>query len=387
MKKRVLLCGGYGTFGYRAVERLGRDAELEIIIAGRNLASAEQAVATIQPRLKARLSAAVVDATRPDLAVLRSLAPNAIYNASGPYQNQDYSLACAAIAVGAHYVDLADAREFVAGIHVLDVAAKAAGVLVVSGASTVPALSSAVIDHYVPSFDKLTAITYGIAPANGFDPGVATTASILSSIGKPFETLRNGRNVRVHGWQGLWQHRFPEIGTRHLAACDIPDLALFPARYPNLCTITFGAGLEVSAMHFAMWGLSWVARCGLLSKPERLAKPLLALKPLFRAFGSDAGGMFMLLDGIGPNGKRKRVAWHVIARQNHGPLIPQTPATILTRKLLSGALTERGAMPCLGLMSLAEFDTEVSDLSVVTSVSINTADEPVAREHAHASFD
>ena len=46
----------------------------------------------------------------------------------------------ACIAAGAHYLDLADARDFVARIGTLDAAARAAGVAIISGASSVPAL-------------------------------------------------------------------------------------------------------------------------------------------------------------------------------------------------------------------------------------------------------
>ena len=67
-----------------------------------------------------------------------------LINATGPYQEQDYSLARACIAAGVHYLDLADARAFVTGIGVLDAEARSAGVLAVSGASTVPGLSGAV---------------------------------------------------------------------------------------------------------------------------------------------------------------------------------------------------------------------------------------------------
>ena len=139
-------------------------------------------------------------------------------------------------------------------------------------------------------------------------------------------------------------------------------------------------------MHYALWGLSWLGRFGWLPGPERLAKPLLALKPVFNRFGSDTGGMFVVLSGIAPDGASKQVAWHVIARQNHGPYLPQMPATILTRKLLSGALTVRGAVPCLGLMSLSEFDSEVSDLAVVTHVSHVPPQPPATKVHAHAPF-
>lgn len=70
------------------------------------------------------------------------------------------------IRAGAHYVDLADSRfgvsirvlcgtdvasrrVFVEAIGALDSAAREAGVLVASGASSVPALSSAVIGRFI----------------------------------------------------------------------------------------------------------------------------------------------------------------------------------------------------------------------------------------------
>jgi glycine/D-amino acid oxidase-like deaminating enzyme len=69
------------------------------------------------------------------------------------------------------------------GMYLLE-EAKAAGVLVASGASSVPALAAAIIDHHLPEFERLELIEHGITPANGYDPGVATTASIM-----PFFTM------------------------------------------------------------------------------------------------------------------------------------------------------------------------------------------------------
>ena len=366
MASKVLICGGYGTFGLRAAERLGTDPTLEIVLAGRSRAKAEAAVAELQPRLAARLTAMPLDALAPDIAAMRSTEPTVVYNASGPFQAQQYALARAAIAVGAHYLDLADARTFVTGIHTLDAEARAAGVLVTSGASSVPALSSAVVDHHLPQFAALERLDFGIVPANGFDPGVATTASILSYVGRPFSTLRNGEPTRVHGWQGITRHTFPGIGSRWFAHCDVPDLALFPARYPTLRHIHFAAGLEVPLQFFGLWGLSWLVRAGLLRKAERLTAPLLAAKSWMNRLGSDASGMFVVMEGRGQDGAPKRVTWHLIARQNHGPYIPQTPATALTRKLLAGAVSQRGAMPCIGLLSLNEITAEMAGLSITT---------------------
>jgi saccharopine dehydrogenase-like NADP-dependent oxidoreductase len=370
-RRRVLIVGGYGTFGARAAERLAIDSRNDIVVAGRELGKAQRTVEDLAAKYPARITATTLDANAPDVAALRTLAPQVIINASGPFQTQAYHLAEAAIAVGAHYVDLADGRAFVSGISKLDAAARKAGVLVVSGASTVPGLSSAVIDEYLPQFGKLRRLRYGIVPANSFDPGVATTRSILGYVGRPVSTLRNRKSRQVFGWQNLTRHDFPGMGRRWLGACDIPDLDLFPARYPDLETIDFGAGLDVGFMHLGLWGMSWLVRGGLVRDPVRLAQPLLALKRRLHFFGSDTGGMFVELAGTGRDGNAKRIIWHMIAFNNHGPYVPQVPATSITNKLLDGRTAMTGATPCLGLMSLANFKQSTADLDVTTSVEID----------------
>jgi hypothetical protein len=46
------------------------------------------------------------------------------------------------------------------------------------------------------------------------------------------------------------------------------------------------------------------------------------------------------------------------------PEIPAIPAVILARKLASGRLDIRGAMPCTGLFALDEFRQAVAQLAI-----------------------
>jgi hypothetical protein len=46
--------------------------------------------------------------------------------------------------------------------------------------------------------------------------------------------------------------------------------------------------------------------------------------------------------------------WYLVAKQDHGPFIPTFPSIALTRKLLRGEILQRGAMPCMGLLTLEE---------------------------------
>jgi hypothetical protein len=366
---RVLVLGGYGAFGGLAAERLARVAGIEVIVAGRRAEQAQACAARLAAGACAKVSGIGLDAAGVSSAVLGEIRPAVLINATGPYQGQDYRLARSCIAAGVHYVDLADARAFVAGIPALDAEAQRAGVLVVSGASTVPAVSAAVLDAYAPQFSSLAKVDVVIAPGNSFDPGLATTRSILGSLGRPLGASGKAAGGRSYGWQGLERRRLPGLGARFVGLCETPDLDLFPRRYPGLRDVKVYAALEVGAFHLGLWGLSWLARGGLVRRPERLAGPLLGIKRRLGFLGSDRGGMVVTLEGRDADGGRKRIVWHLVAGSGHGPYIPPTPAVLLAKRLLSGGLTARGAMPCVGLFTLEEFLAEIADLDIAAGTA------------------
>ena len=366
---RILVLGGYGTFGARAAERLAREGGIELVLAGRSLEAAEAHAALLAKSARAKVTPARLDAARLRAADLAAIAPDVLINASGPYQTQGYGVARAAIEAGVHYIDLADARAFVTGISALNGAAERAGVLVVGGASTVPALAAAVTDEYALRFATLSSVTTVIAPANSFDPGLATTQSVLGTVGQPITLPKGNARATGYGWQGLRRVAMPGLGARWVGLVDVPDLDLFPRRYPGLRSVEVYAALEVSAFHLALWGLSWLVRAGLVRSPTALARPLLAAKRASRFLGSETGGMTVTLEGSDKRGAPKRLVWHLVAGKSHGPYIPAIPSVILAKRLLAGTLAARGAVPCLGLLTLDEFLAEVADLDIRAGVA------------------
>ena len=172
---------------------------------------------------------------------------------------------------GVHYVDLADARGFVAGIGALDEEARQAGVLVVSGASTVPALSAAVVDALCAAVRSA-----GVVPASSSRPATASIRALpprnrswARSVA-PSRCQSMARTTAVHGWQGLQRRHIPGLGGRWLGACDTPDLELFPQRYPGLRSVQVFAALEVGAFHLGPVGLV-LARARRSAAPARAA--------------------------------------------------------------------------------------------------------------------
>lgn len=69
--------------------------------------------------------------------------------------------------------------------------ARAPGVSVISGASTVPAVSSAVVDKFAPRFRRLDGIQIGISSGSR-TPGLATVKGVFSYCGKPFNCWERG---------------------------------------------------------------------------------------------------------------------------------------------------------------------------------------------------
>lgn len=358
----ILVLGGYGFFGERICGTLASDASVRLLIAGRHLDKAVDLAA----RLKLSPEQAVaLDASDPELAVrLRDLGVDTLVHTAGPFQSQQYAVATAAIQADCHYIDLADGREFVTGIESLDSLARERGVTVISGASSVPALSAAVVDRYLPQFERLDSIEFGIS-SGARTPGLATVKGVFSYGGKPIREWRNGAWRTTYGWLDLTLHRFPEpLGARLLGSCDIPDLTLFPKRYPTVRTVTFHAGFASSLGHLVVWGLAWLVRLHLLPGLQFFAAPLSRVSHRLEPLFCDQGGMFVCLTGEGREGKLLHINWNLLARQNHGPYIPCGAAIALARKLAAGAQLPVGAMPCVGLLTVKEFLAPLRNLDI-----------------------
>jgi saccharopine dehydrogenase-like NADP-dependent oxidoreductase len=350
----VLVLGASGHFGGRICRALAREPEIELYLAARRrepLEGLAQALGLGAER--------VVPTNLDEHALRQALSAHGIgtvIHTVGPFQGQPYQVAGAAIATGAHYVDLADGREFVAGFAAaLDRAAHVFGVLAVSGASTLPALSSAVIDHYLSQFDTLEHVEIVIAPAQRTSRGPATIDAVLSYCGRPFSWREDGRWRTTHGWQSLRRVRLPELGVRLAAACDVPDLELLPERYATVRTLQFRAALELDVQHVGLWFLAGARRAWPGLPIRALAPAMAAIGRALDRFGGVRGGMSIRMRGT-HGGRTIERTWYLVAEDNQGPEIPCLAAEMLAIKLARGEIAQRGALPCIGLLTLPEFE-------------------------------
>ncbi len=357
---RVLVLGGYGGFGGRISRRLAQSGH-EVIVAGRSLASAKAFC-----KGETGLTAAQLD--RADIAEgLVQWRPTVVVDASGPFQAMDLGVPRAAIAAGVHYCDIADSTAFVSAIASLDGNAKSAGVAVLSGASSVPALSGAVVRVLAAGVDNVAKVEMAISASNRATAGGSVAAAIIGEVGQPFRLWRGRRWTNAHGWQEPMRQDFSIAGCKPLkrrlvAMVDVPDVALLPDRLPGKPSVVFRAGGELAFQNFALWLLSWPVRWRWITGLAPLARWLLPLQRLTAWLGSDRSGMIVRLFGTA-GGRRIERRWTLIAEDGDGPEIPTLAIAPLVAKMIAGDVAS-GARDAGEALTLEDYAPAIAALAI-----------------------
>lgn len=358
--RRVLILGGYGGFGARLSRRLAGDG-WSVIVAGRSEEKARRFAASLDG------GEGVAADRNGDLApVFAAARPNLVIDAAGPFQGSTYRVAEACIAARVHYFDLADAREFVSGFGALDGAAKAAGVVAITGASTLPALSSAVVEELARGMETLGRVEMALSTVSAATAGPSVARAVLSYAGQPIPLWRGQREDRGIGAGELRRITFEVEGagplTRMVALADVPDLALLPGRLPGRPAVIFRAGNDSALQMRMLWVFSWLVRLGVLKSLLPWAGALSWLQRRLDFLSGDRSAMKISVDGWF-NGAALRHSWTIAVEDGDGPEIPVLAAQLLARKLRDGVL-QPGASDAGGMLSLAEFRELFSQLAL-----------------------
>ena len=375
-------------FGGRLARLLLKDARFDVLVAGRSIDKAEtfckaHGGAPYQIDLSS-------DALGKQIA---SCAPAIVVDAAGPFQaydnNAPYKLARAAIACGAHYLDLSDDAAFTQGISALNADALAANVCVLSGVSSVPALSSSIVHALAEDMRDIHAIDSAILPGNKAPRGVSVIRAIVGQAGRPMQIWKADRWQTVKAWGARTKVQLdvpdaPPIKNRWASFIGAPDLTLFPD-YFKARSVTFRAGLDLKLMHGGLAILSLPVRWGWLSSIAPLSPLLKWIADRLEQFGSDRGGMCVEITGTTKTGDQISRRWTLIAEGGDGPFIPAIPAQILCAKLLAGTVPS-GARPALGAFSKADAETALSALNIKTHVTQRQI-LPLFADALGASFD
>src|SRR5262245_5340972 len=262
----ILILGGYGTFGGRLAQLLADEPRLTLVIAGRSRAKAEAFCAAL-PAVATK-QALAFDRDGDVEAQLRAVAPDVVVDATGPFQDYSgdaYRVVRAAIALGINYLDLADGMAFVKGVAQFDAAARDKGVFVLSGVSSFPVLTAAVVRRLSHDMARVETVTGGIAPSPYANVGLNVIRALAGYAGKPVALLRDGKEAIGYALVDTINYTVAPPGRLPLrrirfSLVEVPDLVVLPELWPSMRTVWMGAGPVPEIWHRVLNALAWLVR-------------------------------------------------------------------------------------------------------------------------------
>ena len=357
---KVAIIGGTGVFGSRIAEMLARDGH-EVLVCGRRLEAATEIAQAIGA------TALALDRTK-DLPVLWEQALDVVVDAAGTFQmygKDPYQLPRQAIEQGVHFFDLSDDAAFSSGINELDQLAKENGVFVLSGVSSVPALSASVVSALAKQLDTIVSIETAILPGNRAPRGQSVVDSILLQTGLPFRSWLAGRWIDRRNWSKPMNYDLGHGIKRRGYLINVPDLLLFPKAF-GAKSVIFRAGLELPVMNYGLAILS-VMRSKLgFGFPGWFRRLVRWAADVLHPFGSNVGGMIVMVTGL-KDGVQTRAVWRLLAREGDGPYIPGIAVRALLRR---PEAIEAGARTPTSDLDLETAEAAMSDLAVESSITL-----------------
>lgn len=322
----VVVFGGYGTFGAHAARALAA-AGVPLRIAGRNEARAKSFAA----RLGGGHQGIAADAADPASARRALEGARVAVSCAGPFSALPLTLPEACLATGAHYVDIADHRGWLARLRALDGRFRDRGLTAACGCSSLPGISGALA---LLAAERLSAVSHArvtLFIGNRNPKGEAAVRSAAAQLGRTFPSPQ-GPLVGLRGRETVY---LPEpFGSRAVYDWDSPELDLFlPLLGTRHVRVKVGFESRLATRAFAA-----LARLG-PGLGSRLVPILAALGRPLSGLGHSGG--YVQVELFAPDGAREAAS---LGGDADGQRMAALPAAFVALGLLDGTVTARGVV-------------------------------------------
>jgi hypothetical protein len=370
---KILIIGGYGTFGSRLSRLLANQSQLTLLIAGRSIKNAQSFchelnnnLATILPLYFDRNDSQIESR-------LQSIQPDLVVDATGPFQSygkDPYRIVKACLATSINYLDLADASQFVKNIVQFDNQAKEKNIYVLSGVSSFPVLTAAVVRRLAKGLTTIHSIKGGIAPSPYADIGRNVIRAIASYSGQQMPLVRNGQLTVGYALTETMRYTISPPGylplnNRRFSLVDVPDHQALRDLWPNIDSIWIGAGPIPEILHRLLNSLAWLVRWRLIPSLSPLTLLFYRVIKVVR-WGENRGGMFVSIQGIGKQGQKIERSWHLLAEGDSGPFIPSMSIAAIVHRTLEGKKPINGARAATTDIDLEDYERLFEKHIIVT---------------------
>lgn len=391
---KILLLGGYGTFGGRLAHLLASDERLTLLIAGRSIDNARKFCEGL-PR-GAQKTPVFFDRNANVENQIREIAPNLVVDAMGPFQvygDDPYRVVKACLANHVDYMDLADGSDFVKGIKQFESEAKEKHIFILAGVSSFPVLTAAVVRQLTPDMAQVNSIKGGIAPSPYAGVGLNVIRAITSYAGKQIPVIRNGKPATSYALTETM--RFTICPPGHLplnntlfSLVDVPDMKVLPEIWRELDSIWLGASPVPEILHRMLIGLSWLVRVKILPSLFPFASLFHFVINILR-WGEHRGGMFVSVEGTSQSGERIERSWHLLAESGDGPFIPSMATQAIILHMLAGKKPLAGARAATHELEVADYEAIFKTRTIYTGEreSNSDPDSPLYKRVLGAAWD
>lgn len=314
--KRVIVLGGLGLFGRTAVDELRR-LGVTVVTASRG----ESADLRVDANAGASIRAAIENG-------------DVVVDTAGPFHARSTALIEAAAEIGFDVVDLNDDLSYAELVSSHEQKIDAAGICVLNSASSVSAVTAAVVRHSGNDLPKR--VTTFLAPASRHTANTGTAQSLWRSVGRPVRLLVDGQLQTRVGWIEARTFKMPApIGTVKGHLFESADAVNLPRCWPSLRDVA----MYVDSNTF---GVNSLLEMAAHSEPLR---ELMQSKMewgtwLAKKLGSSAGGI-----GFEIEGADGCVARYAITASENSFVTAVAPAVLAARAIANGRFAERGLVP------------------------------------------
>lgn len=372
---KILIIGGYGVFGGRLCELLAVDRRLSLWIAGRSLAQAEVFCKSLVARAGTndKINVLVFDRNKDLATQINAAQPDLVIDATGPFQSygeDPYRLIKACIACKVNYMDFADGSDFVKGVSQFDAAARDQQIFVLSGVSSFPVLTAAVVRRLSKDLKLVTSITGGVAPSPYAGVGKNVIRAISAYAGQSVKLVRGGISTSASALVENLRYTVAPPGRMPLrnirfSLVDVPDLQVLPELWPELDNVWMGAGTVPEVLHKMLNALSWLVKLKILPSLSPFASLFFYVINVLR-WGEHRGGMFVDIQGTKTDGTAVSRSWHLLAEGNDGPYIPCMALEAVIKRVLTGNSPAYGARHASNDVELDDYEHLFSHRTIFT---------------------
>lgn len=367
---KIVIIGAMGVFGERLVRHLIMSGlEYTLIITSRSQDKADrlaQELAGIGQ--SSRLVALALDHRNNLKEVLDHHKPFVVVDCSGPFQKAGLDTARTVIEAGCHFIDIADARdylfEFREGVNAL---AQRHQVTALCGASSTPTISYCATRSLTEGWTRMDSLDFCITPGGKSEVGLSVIRAMLEYAGTPVTLWRQGRLEKTIAWLRNSSVLVPGLGKRNVAPVDTVDAELLSSAFSVRSRVSFSAGLESFLEQRGMQVLAALRCLNLLPNLKPLAKILQKFRIVSRITTGNRGGMVVTARGLNDEGDAVQAQWNLLTQNDHGPFVPITPVAAAIKKLISGEIPS-GARMAFEDLTLKDIDSEMAFHDISTQV-------------------